>query len=130
MVKREIKMMDDTDPIPSPASSSSASVKSKDADYFTTEEFDEAVALGETRPQVSASTLLKIVTEVDANAMAAAKTSRMREEAIYQLGKIYARTNDVPKIKELMVQIRPYFNTISKPRSAKISTLHSYSLSY
>lgn len=116
--------MEDTETSSTSTSTSSAGAGAsrvgKVESFFTTEEFDDALALMDSQPQQSAKVFASILAQVDGNEESTAKTSRMKEEAIYMLGKIFAKANDVPRVKQLMVDIRPFFATISKPRSAKI----------
>ena len=87
---------------------------------FTTPEYDTALDLVETKPAEAAEILRKIIQTTYDTEEETTKTSRMKEESIYELGRIYAKLGDVSNAQQLMVEIRPFFKEISKPRSAKI----------
>jgi 26S proteasome regulatory subunit N6 len=90
------------------------------SEYFTTEAYDDAVEIMDIKPAEAAKVFVSIVQEAVADTDEAAKKSKMKEEAIYHLGHIYAKTGEIAKVSQLMVDIRPFFKEISKPRSAKI----------
>lgn len=114
--------MDDEENQASSSSSSSSKGAPKEEVYYRSEKFDEAVEVMDVKPEQAVKAFHEIIAEVEPSVVAAAKSSRMKEEAIYNLGRIYAKASNVDKVKELMVEIRPFFGTISKPRSAKIGT--------
>ena len=104
----------------SSSASASASAAVPSASFYTTDAYDEAVELMLIRPAEAAAAFVAIVQEKDADADEAAKKSKMKEEAIYHLGAIYSNSGETAKVSQLMVDIRPFFAEISKPRSAKI----------
>lgn len=82
-------------------------------------EFAEAEALAETSPDKAVAKLQKLLSAK------ASKTDneivlKVKEDSIYSLGKIYVQQGNTAKLKSLLVEIRPFFKTIPKARTAKI----------
>ena len=46
--------------------------------------------------------------------------SRAQESAIYQLGEVYAKQGEAAKLGALLTNLRPFFATIPKAKTAKI----------
>lgn len=96
--------------------------------YETVDLYDQALEIIDHRPNEAAELLLKVIALPlgEENPGLAGrdefrnKYARMKEEAVYHLGRIYAKQQDANNLKQLMVNLRPYFATISKSRSAKI----------
>eukprot|EP00461_Guttulinopsis_vulgaris_P010740 UN10818 len=94
--------------------------KSKKDQFFVTEEYQDAIDELPINTAQSIATLLNIVKTPSVTEQQKVQTGRMKEEAIYILVKEYLKANTYQAIQELFVAIRPYFDEISKPRSAKI----------
>lgn len=85
----------------------------------TTPEFDEAIDIVSVNPTKAVGLFTQVISK-SYSGDEATKFSRMKEQAIYQLGRIYAKQGDQSKVQQLLVDIRPFFQEISKPHSAKI----------
>lgn len=48
------------------------------------------------------------------------EVARLKEQAIYKLGALYARAREPEKVRELLQTIRPFFATAPKAKTAKI----------
>lgn len=88
--------------------------------FFTTPEYDDAIDELEINNQNSIDTLLSIIKTPAKNEGEKVQKARMKEEAIYVLVKQYINKVDYASIQALFVTIRPFFDEVSKPRSAKI----------
>lgn len=95
---------------------------SREEVFFTTDEYDDAVELAIKDPLGAADKLKKLVQKQESGEEMHNKTLRMKEEAIYKICAIYAKANDAAKVKQVMVDIRPFFKQIAKSRAAKIGT--------
>ena len=47
--------------------------------------------------------------------------AKVVEESIYHVGKIHAKQGRLDSLKNLFVQIRPFFDKVAKAKSAKIT---------
>jgi 26S proteasome regulatory subunit N6 len=48
------------------------------------------------------------------------QVNRLKEQAIYKLGELYAKLGEADSLRALLTQIRPFFEVIAKARTAKI----------
>lgn len=94
--------------------------KIKKDDYFVTEEFKEALSLSKEDPKKATKIFEKILYNKEENDEETTKYSYMKEQCIYEQGKIYVSLCDKKSICEQMVNIREIFSKLSKTRSAKI----------
>lgn len=79
-------------------------------------QFDQAVELEKKNPQQAVPLYLAIITRDDPkNAIV-----KVKEQAIYHLGKVYAKLGQADDLKRLLVTIRPFFGSIPKGKTAKI----------
>jgi 26S proteasome regulatory subunit N6 len=93
---------------------------SKKDQYATTPQYDDAVDEIPIKRAESMTTLYTIMTTPAKNEAEKSQFGRMKEEAIYLLVKLYLEDKNNDKIAQIMIDIRPFFDEISKPRAAKI----------
>jgi 26S proteasome regulatory subunit N6 len=48
------------------------------------------------------------------------QVNRVKEQAIYKLGELYAKLGEADSLRSLLTQIRPFFDAIAKAKTAKI----------
>ena len=94
--------------------------KSKKDQYYTTEQYDDAVDEIPIKRQESIKTLYTIMTTPAKTQSEQQLVGRMKEEACYHLVRLYLEDGTYGEINKVMVDIRPFFDEISKPRAAKI----------
>lgn len=94
--------------------------KSKKDQYYTTEQYDDAVDEIPIKRQESIKTLYTIMTTPAKAPSEQQLVGRMKEEACYHLVRLYLEDGKNDEINKVMIDIRPFFDEISKPRAAKI----------
>jgi len=77
---------------------------------------EKAIAAESKDPKAAAKLYHEIIQRPDPKG----QQSKLKEDAIYRLGKLLAREGLVAELKQLFVDIRPFFQTIPKSRTAKI----------
>lgn len=78
--------------------------------------YDDAISLVDVNPTRAAELFRSILNETgDSQALI-----KVKEESIAQVAKLLAKKNDIAALKQLFVDIRPFFTTIPKSRTAKI----------
>eukprot|EP00808_Paulinella_micropora_P025246 g26839.t1 len=80
--------------------------------------FLEASELTETSPDKAASMFMRLIT--DDGDMSSETVLKVKEDSIYSLLKIYVSQGKTEKLKSLLVEIRPFFQSLPKARTAKI----------
>lgn len=48
-----------------------------------------------------------------------AEALKIREQAVYKLGELFAKSNQVSKLESLLRECRPFFRLLPKARTAK-----------
>jgi len=85
-------------------------------DIEETSEFDIAVEMEDRKPLDAAAKFKKIISEDDPTG----RLAKVKEDSIYHLGDIYAKQGKAKELMQLVVDIRPFFKSIAKSRTAKI----------
>lgn len=80
------------------------------------EEFDQAVDLEAENVDKAVTLYRQVVAKDDARE----ELSKIKEDSIYRLATIFARRGSSAELKNLLVEIRPYFETLAKSKTAKI----------
>jgi 26S proteasome regulatory subunit N6 len=75
-----------------------------------------AAELAETNPAAAAAQFEALIVSAEASEDAV----KVKESAIYQLGEVYAKQGEAAKLGALLTNLRPFFATIPKAKTAKI----------
>jgi len=75
-----------------------------------------AAELAESKPAVAAAQLEDLIISAETSEDAV----KVKESAIYQLGEVYAKQGEAAKLGALLTNLRPFFATIPKAKTAKI----------
>src|SRR5687767_6650686 len=78
--------------------------------------FDEAVSIEDVNPNKAIQLYHTVLDDADATGTLV----KIKEESILRLASLYAKTGKTAELKQLLVQIRPFFSQIPKSRTAKI----------
>ena len=84
-------------------------------------QLEAAAELAGSRP-AEASSMLEAMLASPADASEDAV--KHKEQAIYQLGDLYAKQGEATKLGALLTNLRPFFATIPKAKTAKIVRHH------
>lgn len=79
-------------------------------------QLDEAVALADSDKDAAEASLRDRVLGSDDNSPEALK---IREQAVYRLGELFAKTAQAAKLEALLRECRPFFGLLPKARTAK-----------
>jgi len=79
-------------------------------------EFEQAKELEDTNKTEAIKLYNEVIMLEDKKGVLA----KTKEQAVYNVTKLYAATNDVAVLRQLLVQIRPFLATIAKAKTAKI----------
>lgn len=79
-------------------------------------EFSSALEIQDIRPDEAIALYKQVISKVDG----AGVYAKFKEEAIYNLGSIYAKQKRTKDLSSLIVEIRPFFAEIPKAKTAKI----------
>jgi len=79
-------------------------------------ELEDAESLEQTNPEEA----VKIYSLIIHNNDKSEEANKLKEQAIYQLGKLYAKLGRASELSNLGKAIRPFFDSISKAKTAKI----------
>lgn len=78
--------------------------------------YDSAHEIDTIRPKDAITTYKQVIHRDDPYN----ENSKIKEDAILRVGQLYAQLNDISAFKQFFGEIRPFFNTIAKARTAKI----------
>lgn len=78
--------------------------------------FDEAVSIEDVNPLKAISLYRSVLADADPSNLLA----KIKEESILRLGALYSKLGQTSELKQLFVDIRPFFARIPKSRTAKI----------
>jgi len=95
----------------------------EDSDIIFVELLEKGKNLMKVNPNTAIANFQKVITmeiPTDFNEVEQEDAVRAKEQAIYALGSAYAEQKMVSQLGTLLVDIRPFFETISKAKTAKI----------
>jgi len=78
--------------------------------------FDEAVSIEDVRPDRAMELYRSLLAEDDPEG----RLVKVKEESINRLGRLYTKHGRVKELKQLFVDMQPFFGTIPKSRTGKI----------
>lgn len=78
--------------------------------------FDEAVSIEDVNPAKALTLYRSVLNDADPSNVLA----KLKEESITRMGALYAKLGQTAELKQLFVDIRPFFTRIPKSRTAKI----------
>jgi len=87
------------------------------------DELDKGKSIQDVNPQEAVNIFQKVITTqipADYSEVQEEYAVRAKEQAIYALGGLYAKLKRTKDLSSLIVDIRPYFETISKAKTSKI----------
>ncbi|ETO09631.1 hypothetical protein RFI_27747, partial [Reticulomyxa filosa] len=80
--------------------------------------YERGKALSDVNPNEATKWFEKILLEKDDKKVE--ENAAIKERAIYELVEIYTKAKNIGAIKKLFIDVKPYFNTISKAKTGKI----------
>ena len=80
------------------------------------EQLEQAGSVAATKPEQAVAGYQAIINDSDSTEDAL----KVKEQAIYQLGDVYAKQGEASKLGALLTNLRPFFATIPKAKTAKI----------
>jgi len=80
------------------------------------DKFDSAGEVSDVRPNEAVALYQSILAAEQSND----EINKIKEQAIYKLGELYAKLGQAQALGQLLKDIRPFFSTIAKARTAKI----------
>ena len=98
------------------ASESKPQTAGEDAMEIENPLYDEAVELAETSPEKALPKFRSVIFQEDPEN----EQVKLREASIYHIGKIYAKLGKAAELRALIVELRPFFEQVSKAKTAKI----------
>lgn len=80
------------------------------------DEYDRAVELEHHQPQQAITFYQQVLAKEDPTN----KYVKLKEQSIYKLGELFAKQHRGNDLRDLIISIRPFFNSLPKARTAKI----------
>ena len=77
---------------------------------------EQADELAESSPAAAAAQYESLIVSPETGEEA----TKVKEQAIYRLGEVYAKSGEATKLGALLTNLRPFFATIPKAKTAKI----------